>query len=108
MLVHEATFDDGMLEEAEAKKHSMTREAIEIGIEANVFCTILTHFSQRYPKIPVFNESYTDRTCIAFDLMTVNLADLEMLPSLLPAMKLLFKEENKEENGDVEEDAEEN
>ncbi|CAM6036402.1 unnamed protein product [Sphagnum compactum] len=93
VLIHEATFDDGLLEEAEAKRHSLTKEAIETGVAAGVYRTILTHFSQRYPKIPVFDDSYTSRTCIAFDMMSVNLADLPLLPSLLPALKALFKEE---------------
>lgn len=75
------------------KRHSMTCEAIETGRLGNVFRTILTHFSQRYPKIPVFDESYTDRTCIAFDMMSVNLADLPVLPKLLPALKLLFRDD---------------
>ena len=30
---------------------------------------------------------------IAFDLMSVNLADLPRLPALVPALKLLFAEE---------------
>lgn len=93
VLIHEATFDDGLLEEAEAKRHSLTKEAIETGVAAGVYRTILTHFSQRYPKIPVFDDSYTSQTCIAFDMMSVNLADLPLLPSLLPALKALFKEE---------------
>ncbi|CAM6105646.1 unnamed protein product [Calypogeia fissa] len=91
VLIHEATFDDAMLEEAVAKNHSLTREAVETGVSAGAYRTILTHFSQRYPKIPVFNESYNDRTCIAFDMMSANLADLPLLPKLLPALKLLFK-----------------
>lgn len=89
----QATFDDAMLEEAIAKNHSLTREAVETGVSAGAYRTILTHFSQRYPKIPVFNESYNDRTCIAFDMMSANLADLPQLPKLLPALKLLFKDD---------------
>ncbi|KAL3682128.1 hypothetical protein R1sor_000150 [Riccia sorocarpa] len=93
VLIHEATFDDSMEEEAIAKNHSMTKEAIETGIAAGAYRTMLTHFSQRYPKIPVFNESYNDGTCIAFDMMSANLADLPLLPKLLPALKLLFKDD---------------
>ncbi|KAG0614312.1 hypothetical protein M758_6G167300 [Ceratodon purpureus] len=109
VLIHEATFDDSMPEEAYAKKHSLTKEAIETGVSAGVYRTILTHFSQRYPKIPVFDDSYTDRTCIAFDMMSVNLADLPLLPSLLPALKLLFKDDlaSMEEDKDGADDKEE-
>lgn len=37
---------------------------------------------------------------IAFDLMSVNLADVPSLPRIVPALKLLFKEE---EEGDEDE-----
>eukprot|EP00899_Mesostigma_viride_P020766 jgi/Mesvir1/28691/Mv11183-RA.1 len=93
VLIHEATFENDMPEEALAKKHSMTREAIESGVAAGAWRTILTHFSQRYPKIPVVDEHYTAHTGIAFDLMTVNLGDLWLLPELLPPLQLMFAEE---------------
>jgi hypothetical protein len=35
---------------------------------------------------------------IAFDLMTVTLADLPRLPALVPPLKLLFELEEKEED----------
>jgi hypothetical protein len=53
---------------------------------------ILSHFSQRYPKIPVFDTTYEDRICIASDFMTINFKDLQTLPSLLPSLRCLFKE----------------
>ncbi|KAL2612602.1 hypothetical protein R1flu_024294 [Riccia fluitans] len=106
VLIHEATFDDAMEDEAVAKNHSMTKEAIDTGIAAGAYRTMLTHFSQRYPKIPVFNESYNDRTCIAFDMMSANLADLPLLPKLLPALKLLFKDDLLPGDEDTEETAE--
>lgn len=88
-----------MPEEAVSKNHSLTKEAIEVGASAGAYRIILTHFSQRYPKIPVFDESYMDRTCIAFDLMTVNLADLPFVPKINPFLKLLFKNEMAAEEG---------
>ncbi|KAH0707918.1 hypothetical protein KY290_010340 [Solanum tuberosum] len=93
LLIHEATFEDGMLEEAIAKNHSTMGEAVEAGDAAGAYRVILTHFSQRYPKIPVFDETYMHKACIAFDLMSVNLADLPMLPSVVPYLKLLFPDE---------------
>ncbi|KAH9301436.1 hypothetical protein KI387_013019 [Taxus chinensis] len=99
VLIHEATFDDSMPEEAISKNHSLTKEAIDVGASAGAYRIILTHFSQRYPKIPVFDESYTDRTCIAFDLMTVNLADLPFVPKINPYLKILFKNEMVAEEG---------
>ncbi|KAJ0639443.1 putative ribonuclease Z [Helianthus annuus] len=99
----QATFEDALEKEAVAKKHSTTSEAIETGNAAGAYRIILTHFSQRYPKIPVFDESHMHKTCIAFDMMSVNFADLHVLPRVLPYLKLLFKNEtNVDECEDVE------
>lgn len=89
----QATFEDGLLNEAIAKNHSTTSEAIETGEAAGAYRIILTHFSQRYPKIPVFDKTHMHKTCIAFDLMSVNLADIHVLPKVLPYLKLLFKDQ---------------
>ena len=70
----QATFEDALEAEALSKRHSLTREAVETGRQCGAYRTLLTHFSQRYPKIPVFDASFASSTCIAFDLMTVNLA----------------------------------
>ncbi|RAL48093.1 hypothetical protein DM860_017884 [Cuscuta australis] len=106
VLIHEATFEDGMVEEAMKRNHSTTKEAVETGNAAGAYRVILTHFSQRYPKIPVFSgESHMHkRTCIAFDMMSVNAADLPLLPAVLPHLKLMFRDElveDEEEDADV-------
>ncbi|KAM6595020.1 hypothetical protein CsatA_002723 [Cannabis sativa] len=104
ILIHEATFEEGMVEEAVAKNHSTTEEAIEVGNAAGAYRIILTHFSQRYPKIPVFDETHMHNTCIAFDMMSVNVADLPVLPRVLPYLKMLFRNEMAlEESDDVQE-----
>lgn len=106
ILVHEATFEDGMVEEAIARNHSTTKEAIEVGDAAGAYRIILTHFSQRYPKIPVVDETYMHKTCIGFDLMSVNIADLPVLPKVNPYFKLLFKNEMAAEEIATEEEVE--
>jgi ribonuclease Z len=53
VLIHEATFDDELLGDAKAKKHSTTSEALGVGANMNAKAVVLTHFSQRYQKIPV-------------------------------------------------------
>jgi ribonuclease Z len=53
VLIHEATFDDELKGDALAKKHSTTSEALSIGARMNATAVVLTHFSQRYQKIPV-------------------------------------------------------
>nr|CAB3475641.1 unnamed protein product [Digitaria exilis] len=88
-----ATFEDSMKDEAIARNHSTTKEAIEVGTAGGAYRIILTHFSQRYPKIPVIDEVDMEKTCIAFDLMSVNLVDLPVLPKVLPHLKVLFKDE---------------
>jgi len=96
ILIHEATFDDSMLEEAIGKKHCITKEAVEAGAAAGAYRTLLTHFSQRYPKVPLIDENFVHHVAIAFDLMTVRLTDLPHLPALVPAVKVLFEEEEEE------------
>ncbi|KAF2247160.1 ribonuclease Z mitochondrial precursor [Trematosphaeria pertusa] len=53
VLIHEATFDDELQGDAIAKKHSTTSEALGIGAQMGAKAVVLTHFSQRYQKIPV-------------------------------------------------------
>jgi len=91
IFIHEATFENELRAEAEAKKHSLTAEAVASGIGAKAYRTILTHFSQRYPKIPVIDETFTPSTCIAFDLMTFNLRNLEHLPTVVPDVAVRFE-----------------
>lgn len=52
VLVHEATFENDMREEAVLKNHSTIAEAMEIGGQMNAKRIVLTHFSQRYPSMP--------------------------------------------------------
>ena len=51
LLIHEATFDDTMLKDAIKKRHSTSGEAINVAIRMSAKQLVLTHFSQRYPKI---------------------------------------------------------
>lgn len=53
LLIHEATFEDGLLDDAKAKRHSTTSEALAVGASMHAKCVLLTHFSQRYQKLPV-------------------------------------------------------
>ena len=57
-------------------QRQQSQEQCEINMAEGDCCamrrTILSHFSQRYPKIPVI-KSFAASTCIAFDLMVVNL-----------------------------------
>lgn len=50
VMIHEATFEDDLADHAVSKRHSTSGEALAVAGEAAAGCTILTHFSQRYPK----------------------------------------------------------
>ncbi|EGZ05716.1 hypothetical protein PHYSODRAFT_532801 [Phytophthora sojae] len=52
LLVHEATFDDSMEEDAMKKKHSTVGQALDIARRMRARQVVLTHFSQRYPSLP--------------------------------------------------------
>ncbi|KAI9730257.1 MAG: Zinc phosphodiesterase ELAC protein 2 [Cirrosporium novae-zelandiae] len=56
LLIHEATFDDELQVDAMAKKHSTTSEALTVACAMKNRRAILTHFSQRYQKLPVLNK----------------------------------------------------
>jgi len=59
VLIHESTFDDELAGDALAKKHSTTSEALGIGAQMRAKAVVLTHFSQRYQKIPIL-QTVTD------------------------------------------------
>lgn len=93
LLIHEATLEDALEEEAVEKRHSTTSQAIGIGMKMNAEFIMLNHFSQRYAKIPLFSPDFSDRVGISFDHMRVRFCDLKLLPSLTPALKALFAED---------------
>ena len=51
MLIHGATFDDALADDARAERHSTVGEAVRMGRAMRAECPVLTHFSQRYPKV---------------------------------------------------------
>jgi ribonuclease Z len=53
VCIHEATFDDELQVDAEAKNHSTTSEALSVAQAMGAKACVLTHFSQRYQKLPV-------------------------------------------------------
>lgn len=71
VLIHEATMEDDLEREAVIKMHSTTSQAIQIGQHMNAKNIILTHFSQRYAKLPRFNDNFAENVSIAFDNMQV-------------------------------------
>ncbi|XP_023347836.1 zinc phosphodiesterase ELAC protein 2-like [Eurytemora carolleeae] len=59
--------------------------------------TLLTHFSQRYSKIPLLDEIQgKENVGIAFDNMVVNPVSMRTIPGLYPALKRIFHSEVRE------------
>lgn len=92
LLIHEATMEDGLAEDAVKKRHSTTSQAIEVGRSMRAKFTLLTHFSQRYAKIPLLKEALPTDVGIAFDNMRIQLSKLKRIPQMLPALNLMFTE----------------
>ncbi|CAD6500767.1 BgTH12-06474 [Blumeria graminis f. sp. triticale] len=97
LLIHEATFDDELRGDAVAKKHSTTSEALDIGKRMNARRILLTHFSQRYQKIPIMNckDGKSQVAIVAFDYMKIRIEDFVKMEALKPALMKLY--EGKEE-----------
>lgn len=91
VLIHEATMEDELEDEAKLKMHSTTTQAIEIGKQMKAKFVILTHFSQRYAKIPLMNKVETNVT-IGFDNMEVTLNDLPAMHLMYEPLKMMFSE----------------
>ncbi|KAK0710870.1 hypothetical protein B0H67DRAFT_583597 [Lasiosphaeris hirsuta] len=105
LLIHECTFDNELEGEARAKKHSTMGEALKIGRLMEARRVLLTHFSQRYPKLPsitdVRKEIRSEETPVlfAFDCMRVKLGEFKEAEAFLPALKALY--EGDEGEGEV-------
>jgi ribonuclease Z len=77
VCIHEATFDDELLGDAQAKNHSTTSEALGVAQAMGAKACVLTHFSQRYQKLPVLDHGNTENNGTAHD-------DVEMDEGLNP------------------------
>jgi ribonuclease Z len=94
LLIHEATFDDELQNDAKAKKHCTTSEALAVGRKMNARRILLTHFSQRYQKIPVMDTGERDQIAIvAFDYMRVKIEDFAKVEKFKPALMKLYEDE---------------
>ena len=134
LLIHEATFedDDDGRANALAKRHSTAAQACEVAADMGARHTLLTHFSARYPKLPVLKvggggggggsaagaqdassaaaaaDAAADAAAagrslfVAYDLMRVTGRDLAQLPALLPALHALFAEDAAEVDDAIE------
>lgn len=87
LLIHEATFDDDLAADAVSKFHSTIGEALSVGAAMNAWKVVLTHFSQRYSKIP---ETTEVDAIIGFDLLRFKLSESYTVVQDISALTPLF------------------
>eukprot|EP00977_Amphora_coffeiformis_P029811 scaffold42830_cov176-Amphora_coffeaeformis.AAC.5 len=101
LLIHESTFEDSMRAEACLKRHSTIGEALQIAQKMEAKCTVLTHFSQRYPRIPPPTEVVDTsdmRIIFAFDYQCLTPDTLRLAAQLTPALRLLYPDDGNDQN----------
>jgi ribonuclease Z len=108
LLIHECTFDDELGGDAIAKKHSTLGEALDVGRRMEARRILLTHFSQRYPKLPTVNDrklkAGTGRdveVLFAFDMMRVKLGEFKQAKAYLPALRELLQEGERDDGEEI-------
>ncbi|XP_060580686.1 zinc phosphodiesterase ELAC protein 2-like [Ruditapes philippinarum] len=90
ILIHEGTFDDEAEVDARRKRHCTTGQAIEVGKKMNAKYTLLTHFSQRFPKIPEFSDKFTENVGFSFDFMQVRPSQLRLIHMFKATLDKMF------------------
>lgn len=106
LMIHEATFEDAMTDEAKSKDHCTTTEAIGVGRQANATHIILTHFSQRYPKMPVLEKTESGQSSdvlTAIDMLSLRFDELHQ-PQLMEICTDLMTSDDREDAADDDED----
>lgn len=102
VFLHEATMGDDMVADAFAKRHSTMGQALGVVAAARTPLAVLTHFSQRYPKLPKIAPAAADDTgsggggggatvALSFDLMRLRLSDAWKFPLFVPALEMLYR-----------------
>ncbi|WFD24287.1 ribonuclease Z [Malassezia equina] len=106
VLIHEATMQDDETELAAAKGHSTIGQALQIACDMRASHVLLTHFSQRYPKLARLGTTKADvpPIGIAFDMARMTPAAMRRLMAAHDAMALLLESEPE---GEAEEEGEE-
>lgn len=69
---------------------SMMSQAIDVGERMNARFIILTHFSQRYPKMPLLPDGVSGKVGIAFDFMRVSVDSESGWLWQIPIIRIIF------------------
>jgi ribonuclease Z len=97
ILIHEATFDDALEGMACEKFHSTISQALTVASAMEAWKVILTHYSQRYSKIP---ENSKVDSIYTFDLMRFNFSDCTNLAKIMPVLLQEWKNDEESETKD--------
>lgn len=102
ILIHEATMEDVEEVLAHAKGHSTIGQAIDVARRMEAEHVLLTHFSQRYPKLARLSSTESGKPYVgtAFDLMQAKTSDLRRMAAFRPALEMLFMTEEGSEDGE--------
>lgn len=119
LLIHEATHENDLEAEAFKKRHSTISQAIGIARKMEAKYTVLTHFSQRYPKLPsmdgLIDESDGQKPAeekaeklpvfaLAFDGMHIKIGDIPKQRYFFGELGKVFDEVKQMEDQEVEEE----
>lgn len=102
LMVHEATFEDDLGDEAKNKDHCTTGEAIDVAKKAKAKHVVLTHFSQRYPKMPVMEASSDGSSDVltAIDMLSLRFDELHQ-PQLMDVCSELMATGEQDDEGET-------
>lgn len=102
LLINEATFSEDLMDEALRKAHTTTEQAIEQRNKMNAKFLLLTHFSQRYAKLPLPSDKYDNRVGVAFDYLTVNPSTLKKTAYFKSLLEVFYKKDLDELSSTIE------
>lgn len=63
---------------------------VQVAKEAGCEALVMTHFSQRYPKSAVLQDTFHGPTALAFDMMTVDSVCMQHSGAVLRVLQGLF------------------
>ncbi|CAH0475182.1 unnamed protein product [Peronospora belbahrii] len=108
LMVHEATFEDDLAQEAKDKAHCTMAEAVGVGRQAKARHLLLTHFSQRYPKMAVLSTSCDESSHVtpmevltAIDMLSLRFRELRQPHLMEVCMQLMTLDDVEEDDTDA-------
>lgn len=95
VLIHEATLEDFLANEARLKKHCTVSEALDVSKKMRAKMVLLTHFSQRYSKLVMplpDGAGDISRVAFAYDNMTISPSEIPRAAALYSHLQKMFAE----------------